>query len=157
MWPPSSRGLDHAARITADSRQVRAGDAFAAYPGEKADGRNFIGDAVARGAGAVLWEALGFHWQPELRVPNHAVENLKAKLGAIADFVFGSPSQALWTVGVTGTNGKTSCSQWIARCLDACGRRAACWARSATVSSTHSSRRSIRRRTRRSSTRCWRV
>jgi len=112
-------------RITADSRQVRAGDAFAAYPGEKADGRNFIGDAVARGAGAVLWEALGFHWQPELRVPNHAVENLKAKLGAIADFVFGSPSQALWTVGVTGTNGKTSCSQWIARCLDACGRRAA--------------------------------
>jgi len=48
-------------RITADSRQVRAGDAFAAYPGEKADGRNFIGDAVARGAGAVLWEALGFH------------------------------------------------------------------------------------------------
>jgi len=112
-------------RITADSRQVRAGDAFAAYPGEKADGRRFIGDAIARGAAAVLWEALGFHWPPEASLPNHPVENLKAKLGAIADIVFGSPSQALWMVGVTGTNGKTSCSQWIARCLDACGRRAA--------------------------------
>ncbi len=112
-------------RITADSRQVRVGDAFAAYPGEKADGRHFIADAVARGAGAVLWEALGFHWSPELKLPNQAVENLKAKLGAIADYIFASPSKALWMVGVTGTNGKTSCSQWIARCLDACGRRAA--------------------------------
>ena len=112
-------------RITADSRQVRAGDAFAAYPGDRSDGRHFITDAVARGAGAVLWEAVGFHWPAEPTLPNLAVENLRAKLGAIADFIFGSPSQALWMIGITGTNGKTSCTQWIARCLDACGRRAA--------------------------------
>ena len=48
-----------------------------------------------------------------------------AKLGAIADFIYGSPSRALWMVGVTGTNGKTSCTQWIAQALERCGRRAA--------------------------------
>ncbi|MEP7182102.1 MAG: UDP-N-acetylmuramoyl-L-alanyl-D-glutamate--2,6-diaminopimelate ligase [Betaproteobacteria bacterium] len=111
-------------RITADSRQVGAGDAFAAYPGEKSDGRAFIADAVARGAGSVLWEALGFRWPAEIGVANLPTENLKAKLGAIADFLCGSPSQDLWVVGVTGTNGKTSCAHWVAQCLDACGRRA---------------------------------
>jgi UDP-N-acetylmuramoyl-L-alanyl-D-glutamate--2,6-diaminopimelate ligase len=116
----------HAAprRITADSRQVTTGDAFAAYPGEKADGRAYIADALARGAGSVLWETPGYAWNREHKVAQLAVPGLKAKLGAIADFIYGSPSQALWMVGVTGTNGKTSCAQWIARCLDACGRRA---------------------------------
>jgi UDP-N-acetylmuramoyl-L-alanyl-D-glutamate--2,6-diaminopimelate ligase len=112
-------------RISADSRQLQAGDAFAAFPGMKDDGRRFIADAVGRGAGAVLWDAQGFQWNPEWRVANHGVDNLQAKLGAIADFIYGSPSQALWAVGVTGTNGKTSCSQWIAQCFDRCGRRAA--------------------------------
>ncbi len=112
-------------RITGDSRQVRPGDAFAAFPGTKADGRKFIADAIARGACAALWEAQGFRWNPDWHVANHPVENLQGKLGAIADFIYGSPSQALWMVGVTGTNGKTSCSQWIAQCLDRYGRRAA--------------------------------
>ena len=44
-------------RITSDSRDVRDGDAFAAWRGTRADGRAFIGDAIGRGAGAVLWEA----------------------------------------------------------------------------------------------------
>ncbi len=112
-------------RITGDSRQARPGDAFAAFPGTKADGRGFIVDAIARGASTVLWEAQGFQWHRDWRALNQPVENLKGKLGAIADFIYGSPSQALWVVGVTGTNGKTSCSQWIAQCLDRCGRRAA--------------------------------
>ena len=60
-------------------------------------------------------------WQ----VPNLGVEGLQPRLGAIADFIYGSPSQQLWMAGVTGTNGKTSCAQWIAQALDACGRRAA--------------------------------
>jgi len=110
-------------RITADSRLVRAGDAFAAFPGLEADGRAFIPDAIARGAGAVLWEALAFHWDAAWRVSNVAVEDLKAKLGAIADHVYGHPSRDLYVVGVTGTNGKTSCTHWIAQCFDACGRK----------------------------------
>jgi len=110
-------------RITADSRQVRTGDAFAAYPGQEADGRAFIPDAIARGAGSVLWEALSFRWDAACRVSNVAVDDLKAKLGAIAHHIYGSPSRSLLVVGVTGTNGKTSCTHWIAQCLDACGRR----------------------------------
>jgi UDP-N-acetylmuramoyl-L-alanyl-D-glutamate--2,6-diaminopimelate ligase len=110
-------------RITADSRLVRAGDAFAAFPGQQTDGRAFIPDAIARGAGAVLWEALAFRWDAAWRVSNIAVEDLKSKLGAIADHIYGHPSRDLYVVGVTGTNGKTSCSHWIAQCFAACGRK----------------------------------
>ena len=108
-------------RVTADSRLVRAGDAFAAFPGGQTDGRAFIPDAIARGAGAVLWEALAFRWDAAWRVSNIAVEDLKTKLGVIADQIYGHPSRDLHVVGVTGTNGKTSCSHWIAQCFDACG------------------------------------
>jgi UDP-N-acetylmuramyl-tripeptide synthetase len=111
-------------RITADSRDVHGGDAFAAFPGTRVDGRACIGDAVQRGAGSVLWEAAGFAWNPAWHVANAGVDDLRGKLGAIADVVYGRPSQALWMIGVTGTNGKTSCSQWIAQALDGCGRRA---------------------------------
>jgi UDP-N-acetylmuramoyl-L-alanyl-D-glutamate--2,6-diaminopimelate ligase len=54
-------------------------------------------------------------------VSNIAVEDLKTKLGVIADQIYGHPSRDLHVVGVTGTNGKTSCSHWIAQCFDACG------------------------------------
>lgn len=112
-------------RITPDSRRVRPGDAFAAFPGARTDGRSFIEAAVGAGAAAVLWESRNFAWDPAWRVANAPVEGLASRLGAIADTVYGHPSQALWVVGVTGTNGKTSCSQWIAQCFDACGRPAA--------------------------------
>jgi len=112
-------------RITADSRRVEPGVAFAAYPGMHADGRKFVPDAITRGACAVLWEARAFQWDPKWNVPNLGVESLQSRLGHIADFVYGSPSKRLWITGVTGTNGKTSCAQWIAQAFDACGRRAA--------------------------------
>src|SRR5436190_7663332 len=60
-------------RLSADSRRCAPGCAFFAYPGEKADGRRFIADAVARGASAVLWEAQHFAWSSAWRVPNVAV------------------------------------------------------------------------------------
>src|SRR5213075_3516258 len=56
-------------RLTADSRRCAPGTAFFAYPGEKADGRHYISDALARGAAAVLWEADGFQWRNEWRIP----------------------------------------------------------------------------------------
>ena len=113
------------ARITSDSRQVRPGDAFAAYRGARQDGRAFIPDAIARGAGAILWDVQGFVWNREWKVPHLPIEDLKARLGAIADVIYGHPSRELWMIGVTGTNGKTSCAHWIAAGLDASGRRAA--------------------------------
>jgi len=112
-------------RITADSRQVRPGDAFAAFPGTRTDGRAFIDDAIRRGTAVVLWEASGFEWDPAWRVANQPVAGLRERLGALADAIYGHPSQSLWIIGVTGTNGKTTCSQWIAQCLDRCARRAA--------------------------------
>ena len=111
-------------RITADSRRIEPGVAFAAYPGTHADGRKFVPEAIARGATAVLWESSGFSWDNAWQVPHLPVEGLQQRLGAIADFIYGSPSHALWMIGVTGTNGKTSCAHWIGHAFDACGRRA---------------------------------
>ena len=108
-------------RLTADSRRSQPGTAFFAYPGEKADGRDYIGDAVARGASAVLWEAENFAWRSDWRVPHSAVHGLKQRAGELAARFYGHPSRALWLCGVTGTNGKTSCSQWIAAALQASG------------------------------------
>jgi UDP-N-acetylmuramoyl-L-alanyl-D-glutamate--2,6-diaminopimelate ligase len=112
-------------RICADSRQVEHGVAFAAYPGGRNDGRLFIADAIARGASAVLWESRGFNWDPRHVTPNTPIEGLQRKLGPICDFVYGSPSQDMWMVAVTGTNGKTSCAHWIAQSLNSVGRRTA--------------------------------
>jgi len=110
-------------RLAADSRRTGPGVAFFAWPGEHADGRTHIAEAVARGAAAVLWEAEGFAWRAEWRVPNAAVAGLRAQAGALAHAFYGRPSEALWTCGVTGTNGKTTCSQWIAAALAGAGRR----------------------------------
>jgi UDP-N-acetylmuramoyl-L-alanyl-D-glutamate--2,6-diaminopimelate ligase len=113
------------AGLAADSRSVAPGEVFLAYPGEHADGRRYIRDALARGASAVLWERAGFDWPGELAVPNLPVPGLKRLAGRLAAEVYGRPSERLWVCGVTGTNGKTSCSQWIAQALEAGGRKTA--------------------------------
>lgn len=112
-------------RLTADSRQVRPGDTFVACPGERQDGRRYIAQAVAAGAGSVLWDSEGFAWEPAWRVPNLGIPGLRNRLGEIAAQVYGDPSRGLWMIGVTGTNGKTSCAHWLARCLSASGRKTA--------------------------------
>jgi UDP-N-acetylmuramoyl-L-alanyl-D-glutamate--2,6-diaminopimelate ligase len=112
-------------RLVSDSRMLRPGDTFVAYPGAQADGRRFIAQAVAQGANAVIWEAHGFQWDGAWRVPNLAVHDLRHRAGAIADHVYGQPSRKLWMVGVTGTNGKTSCSHWLAKTFSALGRKSA--------------------------------
>jgi UDP-N-acetylmuramoyl-L-alanyl-D-glutamate--2,6-diaminopimelate ligase len=113
------------AGLTADSRAVKMGSIFVAYPGTTLDGRAFITDAIARGASAVIWERSGFTWDERWEVPNLGVDDLRARVSEIAGHVFGNPSQAMWMAGVTGTNGKTSVSQWIASALDGLGRRSA--------------------------------
>jgi UDP-N-acetylmuramyl-tripeptide synthetase len=113
------------ADLTADSRAVKMGSIFVAYPGTARDGRAFIAEAIARSAAAVIWERTGFTWNDRWDVPNLGVEGLRGKISEIAGHVFGNPSQSLWMAGVTGTNGKTSVSQWIAAALDRLGRRSA--------------------------------
>ena len=58
-------------------------------------------------------------------MPNLAVDGLRSLAGELAHEVYGRPSENLWLAGVTGTNGKTSCSQWIAQALNALGRKTA--------------------------------
>lgn len=110
-------------RLCVDSRQVRPGDVFLAHPGHRVDGRRFIKDAVNAGAAAVLWERNGYVWDADLKLANLAVDGLATLSGYLADEVFGRPSEALWLVGVTGTNGKTSVSQWLTRAFAALGRK----------------------------------
>jgi UDP-N-acetylmuramoyl-L-alanyl-D-glutamate--2,6-diaminopimelate ligase len=111
--------------LATDSRALAPGEVFLAYPGGRSDGRRFIADAVARGAAAVVWERPGFDWSAEWRVPNVPVGGLRGLAGPLAHEVYGRPSEKLWIIGVTGTNGKTSCTQWIARACGECGARTA--------------------------------
>ncbi|MDB5806729.1 MAG: UDP-N-acetylmuramoyl-L-alanyl-D-glutamate--2,6-diaminopimelate ligase [Betaproteobacteria bacterium] len=119
----SAQGVEVRA-LTADSRSVGAGDVFLAYPGHnaKSDGRHFIRDAVGRGAGAVLWERTGYTFPHDLRVPQLPVDGLKVLAGPLASMLYGAPSEQLTMVGITGTNGKTSVSQWTAQAMNLCGR-----------------------------------
>lgn len=112
-------------RLVTDSRSIQRGDTFIAYPGEKSDGRQFIAEAIAQGANAVIWEAQHFVWNDAWQVPNLAVADLRHKAGWLADAVYGSPSEKLWVVGITGTNGKTSTSHWIAHALNEAGKQCA--------------------------------
>lgn len=112
-------------RLTADSRSVTPGMAFAAYPGTRADGRQFIPQAIERGAAAVLWEREGFFWREEWSVPNQGIDGLRSRVSSIAGQVCGEPSRQLWVVGITGTNGKTTCSHWLAQLMQARGKSCA--------------------------------
>jgi UDP-N-acetylmuramyl-tripeptide synthetase len=130
--PEGARLLDRLAQLgvpladlTADSRAVKMGSIFVAYPGTVQDGRAFIPEAISRGAAAVLWEREGFSWKETWEIPNLGVENLRGRVSEIAGHVHGNPSESLWMAGVTGTNGKTSVSQWIAAASNALGKRCA--------------------------------
>ena len=112
-------------RIACDSRRIGPGDIFMAWPGARHDARNYIVDAVGRGASGVIWEARGYRFPAALRVANVGVEDLQCHAGEIAHLVYGRPSQAMRLIGITGTNGKTSCSHWLADALAASGERCA--------------------------------
>ena len=117
--------LPSGAALQADSRQVRPGDAFFAYPGMRTDGRGFVDDALARGAAAVVVEAGGAAPLPRASAPVRACAGLRTLAGCIASAYHGRPSESLDLVAVTGTNGKTSVTQWVTHGLAGFGRRAA--------------------------------
>jgi UDP-N-acetylmuramoyl-L-alanyl-D-glutamate--2,6-diaminopimelate ligase len=107
--------------LRADSRHIAPGDIFFALPGERTDGRRFINAAIELGAAAVLCET-GAAPATDGTVPVIEVPALRRHAGALADALLGQPSAHLHVIGITGTNGKTSVSQWIAQALRALGR-----------------------------------
>jgi UDP-N-acetylmuramoyl-L-alanyl-D-glutamate--2,6-diaminopimelate ligase len=112
------------AHLHADTRSLAAGDVFLAYAVDGADNRPFIDGAIGRGAAAVLYQPENFTGavDPSLAL---AVPALNELAGSIASGWYGDPSDTMRVIGVTGTNGKTSCSQWVAAALGALGTRCA--------------------------------
>lgn len=110
--------------LALDSRGVRPGEAFFALCGGHQHGLHHAPQAVERGAVAVIWEPVEGIMPPDptvLGVPCVAVPGLRQHLGAIAARFHGHPSHELQVVGVTGTDGKTSVSHFLATALDTMG------------------------------------
>ncbi len=124
---PDDQSLNAAAirvsGMSMDSRSLKPGELFIACFGRNHDARDYIPGAVAQGAVAVLAQA-GGNWQGVQwfeGVPVIAVENLVRRISAIAGRFHGEPGQRLRIMGVTGTNGKTSCTQFYAQIANAMG------------------------------------
>ncbi len=125
--------------MTLDSRAVSPGTLFLACRGRGRHGAEFVGEAVARGARAVLYEpSAGARERVEAGVRGTPaaggsarevfvapLPQLSRHAGIIADRFFGRPSQALTVAGITGTNGKTTCAWLLAQALSHCNRPAA--------------------------------
>lgn len=103
-------------QLRIDSRQVQSGDVFIALPGSKADGQQFISAALAQGAALVLTGSGSFS-DPRILV----LPRLAELLPELAAAFYGYPQQQLTLVGVTGTNGKSSVSSFIAQLADQLG------------------------------------
>ncbi len=119
------------ARLCSDSRAVRPGDGFLAWPGHAHDARRFVANALQAGAAACVVEAQGAEAfglgesAPGTQDPRVAqLLQLKAASGAIAAAWHGQPAQQLELLAVTGTNGKTSTAWWAAQALTVLGQRA---------------------------------
>lgn len=118
--------------LTMDSRYVKPGNVFLACPGSIADGHEFIDVAIQKGASAVLCEASKHIFNEAFlitddgrEVPIIAVPHLLVHLGHLAAMFYQDPSAKLTVFGVTGTNGKTSVTQYLAACLTELGKKCA--------------------------------
>ncbi len=96
-----------------DSRRVVPGDLFVAVPGATHDGSGFVDDALGRGAVAVMAERRVQRDVPQLTVPD-----ARAALGRAAELVYGAPTSKLRTVGITGTNGKTTTAYLVKQAIE---------------------------------------
>ena len=112
--------------LSCDSRQIRPGDGFVAWPGAALDGRRFVRAALDAGASAVVVERDGVAaFDLDEQAPIATVAGLKAQAGPIASAFCQVPSAQLDVIAITGTNGKTSTAWWMAQLLSACGRECA--------------------------------
>jgi UDP-N-acetylmuramoyl-L-alanyl-D-glutamate--2,6-diaminopimelate ligase len=106
--------------ITLSSNDVQEGDLFIALPGEKVHGANFVQDAIARGAVAVLTDSEGA--SKVSGVPVIISEHPRRAAGVISAWFYSEPMRDLYSVGVTGTNGKTTVTTLLHQIMSAAGR-----------------------------------
>lgn len=105
--------------LVIDSRKVKEGGLFIAYPGTALDGRDYIEQAQASGAVAVLYEESGFQLSKDITIPAFAVTDLQMQVGYLANHFYQTPSKDLQVFGVTGTNGKTTCAYLLSQAFNA--------------------------------------
>ena len=99
--------------VCQDSRKARRGDLFLAWKGTNSDAHDFVGAAVDHGAVATVVE------RPlRVDIPQLVVSDGRRAAALAADFVMGAPSTELLTVGVTGTNGKTTTAMLVRHLLN---------------------------------------
>ena len=108
--------------LALDSRAVTPGAVFCAVRGHSGHGLDHVQQAIGRGASAVLWEPPAA--APLLPVPAIPIERLGRQVSQLASRLYGIPSHALAVLGVTGTDGKTSCTHFLAQALSEPGRPA---------------------------------
>ncbi len=119
--PPSSTlGTSEITSLAYDSRLVQPGGLFFAVPGVHTDGRRFLADAAKRGAVVALGEAL--QETSSLPLPYIEVRDVRTALANLACAFYSYPARHLCTIGVTGTDGKTTTSNLISILLEAAGR-----------------------------------
>jgi len=111
------------AGIASDSRVLKHGFLFLACEGVSSHGLDYLREAQAAGVCAVAWDSSTADAPDDIGIPMIAVENLAARLGDIANRFYGNPSSILKTIGVTGTNGKTTVAWLLAECLQQLDRR----------------------------------
>ncbi|MDX3689126.1 UDP-N-acetylmuramoyl-L-alanyl-D-glutamate--2,6-diaminopimelate ligase [Streptomyces europaeiscabiei] len=99
--------------ITHDSRAVRPGDVYAALPGARLHGADFVDQAVGLGAVAVLTDPSGAERVAATGLPALVVENPRARMGELAATIYGHPGRDLLQIGITGTSGKTTTAYLI--------------------------------------------
>ena len=106
-----------------DSRKVSTGSLFFAIPGEVEDGRRHIQQAIQAGARAVVYESEGWSMERQDDSRLIGVRDLRRQIGTVADVFYGKPSSKMHVVGITGTNGKSTCASLTAQAFEALGKK----------------------------------
>lgn len=107
--------------LALDSRDIIKGYVFIALAGSKQHGMAYIDQAINNGACAIIYDPAGIEStlvEDSSQIPMIAINGLAVKLGHIAARFYGNPSELMTVIGITGTNGKTSCSQFLSQILD---------------------------------------
>ena len=115
--------LGSQARCVADHRQLKRGDVFFAWPGLKFDARQYCEQAIEQGVCALVLESKHSQFNTD-RVPVFFVDDLQKKAGQMVSALLQYPSEKMLGIAVTGTNGKTSVTRWVAQALEALGKQA---------------------------------
>ncbi|MCX2179337.1 UDP-N-acetylmuramoyl-L-alanyl-D-glutamate--2,6-diaminopimelate ligase [Streptomyces sp. SKN60] len=117
----AGRGVE-VSGITHDSRAVRPGDVYAALPGARAHGADFVAQAAGLGAAAVLTDPAGADRAAATGLPVLAVDNPRGRMGELAAEIYGRPGERLLQIGITGTSGKTTTAYLVEGGLRGAGR-----------------------------------